>query len=202
MTGMCSKFTYRFLCVASRICFRICHPVIRITGRERIPEGPAVLCANHSGMTDPIWIIAWARLCRHPRIMAKKELFRIPILKWFFTKLGAFPVDREKSDISAIKSSLQTLKDDNKLLIFPEGTRIKNGKSVHPHSGAALIAHRVNVPVVPIYLSAKRGFFRPVHLIFGEPYFLDFQGAKPDPATLDRCSVEMMQKIYSMGESS
>ena len=198
--GMCSKFTYRFLCVVIKIIFRICHPIIHIEGRENLPEGAAVLCANHSSFSDPIWIVAWANLKRHPRIMAKKELFSHSLLSWFFTKLGAFPVDRDSTDISAIKQSLKTLKDDNKLLIFPEGTRIREGIDSKPHGGAILIANKVNAPVIPVYLSVKKGLFSPVRLIFGKPFSSDFGGERPDGTALEARSKEMMDTIYALGE--
>ena len=195
-----SPFTYHFLAFLVRICFRICHPVIRVKGRENLPPGAAVLCGNHSNLTDPIWVIAWAQLNRLPGTMAKKELFGNALFRWFFAKVGAFPVDRGSTDISAIKNALQTLKDDNKLLIFPEGTRVRNGKKSEPHSGAIVIAHRRNAPIVPIYLSVNKGLFRPIHLIFGTPYTLDFRGEKPDGAALEKAAEEMMAKIYNLGE--
>ena len=104
------------------------------------------------------------------RIMAKKELFDIPVLGWLITKVGAFPVDRQISDINAQKTALQLLKSGDKLLIFPEGTRIRNGKESHPHGGAVMIAARMGVPIVPVYLSTDKRFWRPLDVVFGEPY--------------------------------
>ena len=198
--GMVSPFLYRVVCCILRIALRICHPVIRVRGRENLPEGAAVLCANHSHLTDPLWVVGWSRLQRQPRIMAKKELFSNRLFRWFFAKLGAFPVDRGNTDIKAIKNALQTLKEDNKLLIFPEGTRVRKGKVSQPHSGAVLLAHRVHAPLVPVYLSVQKGLFRPILLKFGTPYFPDFGGSKPDAAALEAHSTELMANIYAMGE--
>ncbi len=198
--GIATQFLYHFLAGIARIFLRICHPVIRISGLENLPEGAAVLCANHSSFTDPIWILAWSRLSRLPRTMAKKELFRNPILRWVFSLIGAFPVDRESTDIAAIKTAMQTLKDNNKLLIFPEGTRVRKGKKSEPHSGAVMIAHRMKAPIVPVYLSVKKGLFRPICLIFGTPYITDFGGVKPDAAALERAATEMLKKIYDLGQ--
>ena len=198
--GMVSPFVYKILCGLIRVVFRICHPVIRIIGRENLPEGPAVLCANHSHLTDPIWIVGFTRLPRQPRIMAKKELFANKLLCWFFAKLGAFPVDRGNTDIKAIKTSLHTLKENNKLLIFPEGTRVRKGKPSTPHSGAVLLAHRVNAPIVPIYLSVCKGLFRPITLQYGKPYHPQFGQAKPDAQALEDRSAELMANIYAMGD--
>lgn len=194
-----SDLTYHFLAAIFRLLFRICHPVIRVKGRENIPQDACVLCANHSSLTDPIWILAWARFLRLPRTMAKKELFQNSILKWLLYKVGAFPVDRGNTDISAIKNAMAALKDQNKLLIFPEGTRVRKGKPSEPHSGAVLIAHRMKAPIVPVYLSVNKGLFRPIDLIFGTPYTVDFNGTKPDATALDLSAAEMMKKIYDLG---
>lgn len=196
-----SPFTYSLVAGVIRLCFRICHPVIRVQGRENLPEGAAVVCANHSSFTDPLWILAWARFQKLPRTMAKKELFQNSLFGWFLGKLGAFPVDRGNTDLTAIKTAFQTLKEENKLLIFPEGTRVRKGKTSESHPGAIVIAHRMKAPIVPVYLSVKKGLFRPVHLIFGSPYSLDFGGRKPDTAALNTAAAELMSGIYTMGES-
>ena len=99
-------------------------------------------------------------------------------------------------------SAIHTLKEGNKLVIFPEGTRVKKGKTVEPHSGAVLIAHRMKAPVVPIYLSTKKGLFRPVDLVFGTPYVAEFNDPKPDAAALQQASNDMMAKIYAIGDKS
>ena len=199
-SGICSTGFYHFLAGAVRVCLRICHPVIRIRGLENLPEGAAVLCANHSAFSDPIWIIAWSRLVKLPRTMAKKELFGNAFTNWFFTFIGGFPVDRGNTDIVAIKTALHTLKEGNKLLIFPEGTRVRKGKVSEPHPGAVLIAHRIKAPIVPIYLSTKKGLFRPVDLIVGTPYAPEFSDPKPDSAALQQASQEMLDKIYALGD--
>ena len=198
--SICSNRSYRFLRSAVRVILRILHPVIRVEGREHLPEGAALLCCNHSGLTDPAWVIGWAMLDKHPRTMAKKELFQNKLLAWFFEKLGAFPVDRGAADINAIKTAMQVLKSENKLLIFPEGTRVKKGKKVEPHSGALLIGARMKAPVVPVYLPAKRRLFCPVRVVFGEPYFPEYAGAKPTNEELELRTAELMDKIYQMGD--
>ena len=200
--SVCSNGVYRFVTSAVRVVFRIAHPVLEIEGREKFPEGAAVICCNHCGITDPFWVIAWSRLKRLPRTMAKKELYKWKTLAWACEKFGAFPVDRGAPDINAIKTAMQVLKSDNKLLIFPEGTRVKKGKKSEPHSGALLIAARMKAPVIPTYLSVKRGLFRKVRLIFGEPYFPEYAGPKPTGEELEQRTKEMMEKIYQMGEQA
>ena len=190
---------YRFICAFLRCCLRFCHPIIHIRGRENLPRGAAVLCCNHSAFSDPIWVIVFGKCPTLPRSMAKKELLEKPVLGWLYRKLGAFPVDRGHADISAIKTAMQTLKNDDTVLIFPEGTRVRKGKPSEPHSGALLIATRMKVPVVPVYLSTKKHFWQSVTLRYGEPYEPVYEGAKPTQEELDRLTAELMEKIYTMG---
>ncbi len=191
---------YRAICFFLRGCLRFCHPIVHIQGRESLPKGAAMLCCNHSALSDPIWVISMAKLPHLPRSMSKKELIDTPLIGKLCRKLGAFPVDRGQTDIGAIKTAMQTLKNDIPVLIFPEGTRITKDNTAEAHSGAMLLATRMKVPVVPIYLSTKKHFWQPVKLIYGEPYMPQYAGAKPTQEELEALSVELMQRIYAMGE--
>ena len=115
--------------------------------------------------------------------------------------MGAFPVDRQISDINAVKTAMQILKSGDKLLIFPEGTRIRNGKESHPHGGAVMIAARMGVPIVPVYLSTDKRFWRPLDVVFGEPYYPSPAERRVSNEELETLSAEMMSKIYKLGEA-
>jgi len=195
-----SGWHYRFICGFARCVLRVMHPVVHIRGKENIPEDAAILCCNHSGLLDPVWVIAMAVPPKLPRCMAKVELFRNPILNWLFQKFGAFPVDRGNTDIKAIKTAMHVLRENGKLVIFPEGTRIKNGAVGEAHTGTMLIATRTKTPIVPIYLSANRRLFSPVKLYYGKPYMPAYAGAKPTQEELEALSAELLQTIYEMGE--
>ncbi len=195
-----SGWSYRFICAFLRGCLRFMHPIIHIKGRENLPQGAAMLCCNHSAFSDPIWVIVFGKCPTLPRSMAKKELLEKPLLGWLYRKLGAFPVDRGHADVGAVKTAMQTLKNGDKVLIFPEGTRIQKGKISEPHSGAVMIAARMKVPIVPVYLSTKKHFWQPVKLIYGTPYSPEYAGTKPTQEELESHTAELMQKIYAMGE--
>lgn len=196
-----STTAYRALRVFLLIITRIWHPVIKVSGKENIPEGAAVLCCNHSAFSDPIWVIMHANLPVLPRTMAKQELMKIPFLGTFYKKMGAFPVDRSGTDISAVKTAMKTIYDGNKLVIFPEGTRVRKGKESVAHNGALLIATRTHVPVVPIYLSTKKWPFSKINLVYGEPYHPEYAGKHPTGEELDKLSAALMERIYKMGEN-
>lgn len=195
-----SDRTYRIVRWLVYFLVRFAHPVIRIKGRENVPDGPAVVAANHSSFTDPIWAHVGMMTKRTPLTMAKKELFDIFILGKLYSMFGAFPVDRDGNDIQAVKISLQCLRDENKLVIFPEGTRVRNGKTSEPHKGAVMIACRAKVDILPIYITAKKKFLHPIDVIIGKPYKPKVEGTKPTPEELETLTQEMMDTIYKMGE--
>ncbi len=196
-----SQRFYHFIFWPLRIIFALKHPVLRVHGKENIPEGAAIVCCNHSAFSDPIWVVFAAHPKRIFRTMAKKELFSHKILGFLITKVGAFPVDRSTSDINAVKTSMQILKSGDKLLIFPEGTRIRKGKTSAPHGGAVMIAARMGVPIVPVYLSTDKRFFRPLDVVFGEPYHPHPSDRRVSNEELDALSQDMMQRIYALKET-
>lgn len=177
----------------------IVHPAVRIRGRENLPEGPAMLCCNHSSFSDPIWVIVGGNFDELPRTMAKKELEKNVPLWYLYRRLGAFSVDRENRDVAALQTAMRALRDGKKVLIFPEGTRMRPGKEVQPHNGAVMIAARQNVPLVPIYLTQKKRFFGRIDLIFGEPMTFPFAGRRATTEELDAATAELMQTIYGLG---
>ena len=95
----------------------------RVIGRENIPEGGCVVCPNHVQLSDPPFAAVALGGKTPIRLMAKKELFRKKIFAWLIAALGAFPIDREGADITAIKTALGSVRAGQKLIIFPQGTR-------------------------------------------------------------------------------
>ena len=169
-------------------------------GRENLPEGACILCGNHSGFADPIWVFLCMRSRVPPWTMAKQKIFRRPLFAKVLMAFRAFPVNRQAVDMAAVKKSLSVLKKGEKLLIFPEGTRVKHGRTVVPKSGALLLANRAGVPIVPVFITPNRKPFQPIKVIIGEPYTPAYSCRRPENDELDRLTREMMAKIYAMGE--
>ena len=144
-----------------RILFRV-----KTRGVSNIPAaGPAVLCANHVSWWDPILVLQRSSA---QSIMAE-ELFRYPLLAYLFRKIHAFPVNRGKPDLGAIKTGLSILKNGEVLGIFPEGTRQKNTDRLgEMHAGAALFALRTGAPVVPAAIRGSYKIGAPVVIVFGD----------------------------------
>lgn len=141
---------------------------IKIEGAENMPSDTGViLAANHKSNWDPVVLGVFNP--RPLKMMAKAELFKNPIAGWFLGLLGAFPVNRGKGDIGAIKSALKILKEQNAMLIFPEGTRNKDTvKRAQP--GVAMIGNMANVPIVPAYISGEYKFRSKITVTYGKPY--------------------------------
>lgn len=179
----------------TRIIFFFLQPV-RVTGREKIPPGPAVVCAPHSSYTDPV-LIAHALTLRHKLyFMAKAELFRVPLLGPLITALGAYSTDRSSSGLGAVRTSMRLLKEGKKILIFPEGTRLRED-SVNAKTGAIRLAQKLGVPILPVYLPRDKKPFRRLQIAIGDPYHIE-KGAKPGPEDYDLLASRLMERIYNL----
>ena len=148
---------------------------ISLEGTENLPDDrPVMLCANHSSAWDPVLFVAAIRTGYPLRIMAKKQLLSIPILGHILQNVGAFAVDRGNSDIQAVKTAIQSLKQGWNLLIFPEGTREKENAFLPLKSGLFVVAAAAGVDVVPcrIHYDTPDGRMKPfcrVRVVYGEP---------------------------------
>ena len=131
--------------------------------------------------------------------MAKVQLIRIPLLGPFLQWAGVFGVDRGNNDIGAIKTELRVLKEGQKLLLFPEGTRVRPPKRIPAKSGAAMLATRTDSLVVPVYVTPRSAPFVPVDLYFGTPYRMQYEGKKPSLEDLQSLSDGLLDEIYAMG---
>lgn len=145
----------------------------RAYGREKIPEGAVILCAPHTGYIDPVLVSMAMGRKYYVRHMAKAELIRSPLIGFLMQKIGSVFVRRGESDIEAFKKCLRLLKAGEKLMIFPEGTRVHDAEMGPLKPGALRMAQRLRVPVQPVYLTREKKLFRRNDVVFGEPYMVD-----------------------------
>lgn len=139
---------------------------------DKLPKsGKYIICPNHISNMDPVFLIMSQK--RQIFFMAKSELFKNKIIKKFLYAIGAFPVQRKKGDTKAINKSYDILKNNNVLGIFIEGTRSKDGEFLKPKSGAAMISYKTNTPVIPVYITPKKGKrvkpFKKTIIFYGDP---------------------------------
>ena len=189
-----------------RIIYTIVAPIFhllfpcRTVGLENLPEGGALLCANHVSGWDPL--VIGLNLPRDSRltVMAKDQLFRIPLLGFFLRKLGIFPVKRGGNDLTAMKTAMKVLSGGNRLLVFPEGTRVEEQGEVEAKGGVTVMATRTGVPMVPVYCGGKHKFLRRTTLVFGEPYTPVIAGRRPTPEENRAIAREILDRIYALSE--
>ncbi|MCP2728516.1 lysophospholipid acyltransferase family protein [Limnofasciculus baicalensis] len=124
---------------------------VRIYGGEDVPmEGPLLVVSNHASDFDPPILSNCVR--RPVAFMAKEELFRVPVLKQAIKLYGAYPVKRGSADRSAIRSAIDCLSEGWGVGVFLEGTRTPDARISNPKLGAALIAAKAKVPLLPVSL--------------------------------------------------
>jgi 1-acyl-sn-glycerol-3-phosphate acyltransferase len=128
---------------------------IQVYGIENVPiTGPLVIASNHLNDADPG--IICTRIPRRVAFMAKMELFKYPVLAHFLRGFGSFPVNRRQADLGALRTASELLSQDMAVCIFPEGTRegptekLKQGLP-----GAAIVALRGDIPVLPVAISGS-----------------------------------------------
>ena len=143
---------------------------------KNVPKmGGVILCSNHISAVD---VISIGAVCpRQLTFVAKKEIFKVPVIGWLVKMLGAIKVDRGARDMGAIRASVNAAMDGKVLSIFPQGTRCPgvDPKTTPLHNGAALIAFQSKCDVVPVCIKVKnckyaflrrgRGYFRGTHSV-------------------------------------
>lgn len=173
---------------------------MRVVGRENIPDGGALLCANHANGWDPILIaVALPRDARFT-VMGKEEIFKIPVLGWLLRKAGMFPVRRGGNDLTAMKTAMQSLTDGKQLLVFPEGTRVDHPGQVEAKGGVVVMATRTGTPLVPVYCGGKHKFLRRTTVVFGQPYIPQIAGRRPTPEENQQAAAEILRRAYALSE--
>ena len=166
------KRSYRFFYYTLGWIIRFFHR-IKVTGRENVPRsGGFVLCSNHIAILD-IFSIG-ASVPRPINFLAKRELFKVPVLSFLIRSAGAIPLERTKTDLGAIRRSVELAANGNLVAIFPQGHRQpgKNPADTEFKSGAALVAYRAGVPIIPICIrmkGQKYRIFRRTEIIIGKP---------------------------------
>jgi 1-acyl-sn-glycerol-3-phosphate acyltransferase len=131
----------------------------RIYGAENVPQkGPLLVVSNHASDFDPPLLSNCVG--RPVAFMAKEELFRIPVLKQAIELYGAYPVKRGAADRNAIRAALNSLNTGWAVGIFLQGTRTPDARIDDPKLGAALIAAKANVPLLPVSLWGTEKIFR------------------------------------------
>jgi 1-acyl-sn-glycerol-3-phosphate acyltransferase len=179
----------------------------RVEGLENVPRsGGMLVVANHCSNLDPP-IVGWAAGHRSGRVihfMAKEEMRRWPVAGWLARNAGVFFVRRGEGDRSAQRIALAILQQGGALGVFPEGTRSRDGQLSEARAGAALLAMRTGVPILPVGVAGTQHIFRGRRLVprrsrvtirIGSTFSLPVQADGLDRAALRAGTETIMRAI-------
>jgi 1-acyl-sn-glycerol-3-phosphate acyltransferase len=175
-------------------------------GMEFIPQkGGVIIASNHAAYVDPPFV--GAACSRELYYLAKRELFDNGLFGWLIRKYNAFPVSRGAFDRKAIIQASKLLKEGKALLLFPEGTRSRDGNFLEPKLGVGKIAKEVGVPIVPAYIANSKDLFttflkrRKLVILFGAPILKSWIDKTPQSKEgYRRIGQEIMSRIKMLKE--
>lgn len=172
----------------------------KVVNKERFDAmGGGIVICNHYAVPDTLIPVA-SLYKKELHVLAKAEAFQVAkIADWFLRGIGAIPVHRGEPDINAVKEVLIVLREDKKLVMYPEGTRNKEGskKMLEFKQGAARFAIKAKKPILPMVYYRMHKVFRRNWLYIGEPIYLnEFYGSRK-PEDFERATeivYEQMQE--------
>lgn len=171
----------------------------KIIGLENIPENnPVVLAGNHINNIDPLLVCVSQK--RNVHFLAKKELYKYKLLKYFLLKIGTIPFDRDKAtDVRAIGESLKKLKKGQVIGIFPEGKRNKTIEDLLPFKeGPVRLAKKTNASLIPFAIIGNyKAFKSNITLVYGNPLDVDNLSIDEGNKLLEE-NVKKLKKFYNM----
>jgi 1-acyl-sn-glycerol-3-phosphate acyltransferase len=147
---------YRVGVFGARLALRLAGVRVQVAGQEHVPAQPCVFLANHASNADPPAVVA--AIPKRVALMAKKELFRIPIFSRALLTGGFVPVDRSDPEAAwrSVEQAIARVREGLSFLVFPEGTRSRDGRLQPFKKGAFVIAIVAGVPVVPISVAGSQ----------------------------------------------
>ncbi|HUE36337.1 MAG TPA: lysophospholipid acyltransferase family protein [Candidatus Acidoferrum sp.] len=171
----------------------------RVSGAENVPKtGPVILASNHASFLDPP--LVGSGLKRDINYLARESLFRFPLVGALLRSWNSVPVDREGGGARGLRNILDRLLKGGGIILFPEGTRSRDGKLQPARSGIGLVVAKSDAPVVPVRVfgtfeayGRNIKFPRPkrVAVTYGAP--MHFEKLR---AEAKNCSKDRLKEIY------
>jgi 1-acyl-sn-glycerol-3-phosphate acyltransferase len=179
---------------------KVIHP------ERMIEEGPLILAVNHSSYFDP----PLAGICSKRAVyyLARKSLLEWPILGPLFPQMNVIPVERDGNDMSALRGLVKKIKEGNGIVLFPEGTRSKDGNLQSAKAGIGLIIAKTRAPVLPMRIfgafeafpKGSKGLkLTKIRVVIGEPIYLTPEDVEPATReTYQKLSNRVMEAIAKL----
>ena len=183
------KIIYAFYKLAFRI---------EKVGEENVPmEEPIIICANHLNMWDAVGLVTATK--RRILFIAKEDLFNNGFLNWIAHVFDVIPIKRGMRDMEAMKRCLGALKEGKAVGLFPEGTRRGLEKGAKVQNGAAYMALKTKVKVVPVGIQGTFKPFTKVTLNYGKPIdYTKYDSKNPEKEDLEQATKEIMDNIIML----
>jgi 1-acyl-sn-glycerol-3-phosphate acyltransferase len=172
--------------------YRACNP-------ERVPQdGPVILASNHESFLDPM--LVGAGLHRSINYLARENLFRFPVLGWLLRNWQVVPVDRDGGGAKGLKAILDRLLAGGAIILFPEGTRSRDGRLQAARSGIGLTVIKSVAPVVPVRVFGTFAAYNR-YMVVPRPFRVAVKYGKPMMfmelrAEAKSCSKGRLKEIY------
>ena len=165
---------------------------------ENLPmDEPTIVCANHLNTWDAVGLVVCSR--RRIKFIAKEDLFNNGFLNWIAHVFDVIPIKRGMRDMEAMKRCIKCLKNGETLGLFPEGTRKGLEKGAKVQNGAAYMALKTKVKVVPVGIQGSFKPFTKVYLNYGKPIdFSEYDNKYPEKEKLDQATKEIMDNIIML----
>jgi len=180
---------------------------LRVVHPERMIEsGPLLLAVNHSSYFDP----PLAGICSRRGVyyLARKSLLKWPFFGPLFPAMNVIPVERDGNDMSALREVIKKVKEGNGVVLFPEGTRSKDGNLQPARAGIGLVIAKTRAPVLPMRIfgafdafpkGSNRMRLTKITVVIGEPiYFTDQEIDAGGRDTYQRLSERVMEAISAL----
>lgn len=170
----------------------------RIFGNKKVADGACIYVSNHYGLMDPVYIASttWEGI----HFVGKREIFESSFLGGIARKAKAISVNRDGNDVRGLLDCFKCLRNDEKICIYPEGTRNKTDEEMLPfRHGAAVMAIKCKVPIIPVVIYKKPKFFRCTHILVGMPMELsEYYGKKLSDEEMGQIDEYLRQYMIDM----
>ena len=174
----------------------------RLYGNVPVGPGAFIYISNHFSIWDAFFVARTTRDGVH--FLAKEQVLHVPVMGAIAIKMGTIGAVRDGSDVRSVMDCIKVLKNGEKIVIFPEGTRNKRSDETFLpfYGGAALLAIKTKTPVIPIVICARPHLFRKTPVVVGEPLELtQYYGRKLTAEEYAEADAFLEQTLYAMRDA-